>query len=215
MLQRLAPTGVSCTPGRRAVHHDARAARRWRSVLDLLRGHRVGPGRAAVQTGARLLVLMTNDAWFNGSSSRSASQPIGLPRSRKWRAAGAGHNSGVTCAVDAVGQVRRRNQTVSRWTLTDFRDAGDGGGHRSTRPTRAGATACWDCPARSCCWRCWRAAYGGARPTSRSRRRNRQRAIEVIGCDRDARRSCVSGEKGSRESGARASPPATTCLAKG
>ena len=31
--------------------------------------------------------------------------------------------------------------------------------------------------------------------------------------DRDVRRSCVSGEKGSRESGARASSPATTCLA--
>jgi apolipoprotein N-acyltransferase len=64
--------------------------------------------RAAVRAGARLLVLMTNDAWFNGSI-----EPVQHLNQSVFRAVENGvplvraANSGVSCAVDAVGRVTR------------------------------------------------------------------------------------------------------------
>jgi apolipoprotein N-acyltransferase len=123
-LLRRAPTGLRCTPGRGP------------GVLRLPRGPEAGGGelrmgplicfedtvpalsREAVRAGARLLVLMTNDAWFNGSVEplqhldqsifRAVENGVPLVRAA---------NSGVTCAVDAVGRVKRLE---SEGAATDF-----------------------------------------------------------------------------------------------
>ena len=110
-LQRFAPTGVSCTPG-----SDAGILRVTRASGEVLR---LGPlicfedtvpslSRATVRAGAQLLVLMTNDAWFNGSI-----EPVQHLDQSVFRAVENGvplvraANSGVSCAVDAVGRVTR------------------------------------------------------------------------------------------------------------
>lgn len=121
ILQRLAPTGVSCTPGQDA------------GVLHLTKGVgcelRLGPmicfedtvpalSREAVRAGATMLVLMTNDAWFNGSI-----EPVQHLNQSVFRAVENGvplvraANSGVSCVVDAVGRVRR---LVSCGKRSDF-----------------------------------------------------------------------------------------------
>jgi len=120
-LQRLAPTGVSCTPGRDSgVLHVARASGGTLALGPLICFEDTVPAlsRAAVRAGARLLVLMTNDAWFNGSVEplqhldqsifRAVENGVPLVRAA---------NSGVTCAVDAVGRVMRLE---SKGKATDF-----------------------------------------------------------------------------------------------
>lgn len=121
LLQRLAPTGVSCTPGRGpGVLHLTRGAGQELGLGPLICFEDTVPAlsRAAVRAGARLLVLMTNDAWFNGSIepvqhlSQSVFRAVenGVPLVRA-------ANSGVTCAVDAVGRVKRLE---SDGAITDF-----------------------------------------------------------------------------------------------
>ena len=110
-LQRLAPTGVSCTPGRDpGVLHVTRGAGENLSLGPLICFEDTVPAlsREAVRAGARLLVLMTNDAWFNGSIEpvqhlcqsvfRAVENGVPLVRAA---------NSGVSCVVDAVGNVTR------------------------------------------------------------------------------------------------------------
>jgi apolipoprotein N-acyltransferase len=122
-LQRLAPTGVSCTSGRGP------------GVITITKGPgrelRLGPlicfedtvpalSRAAVRAGAGLLVLMTNDAWFNGSIepvqhlSQSVFRAVenGVPLVRA-------ANSGVSCVVDPVGRVTRL-ESQSDGAVADF-----------------------------------------------------------------------------------------------
>ncbi len=111
-LQRLAPTGVSCTPG---TDPGVMGVPRGGGAGEVLR---LGPlicfedtvpalSRAAVRAGARLLVLMTNDAWFNGSI-----EPVQHLGQSVFRAVENGvplvraANSGVSGVVDAVGRVR-------------------------------------------------------------------------------------------------------------
>ncbi|MDX9866555.1 MAG: apolipoprotein N-acyltransferase [Kiritimatiellia bacterium] len=110
-LQRFAPTGVSCTPGRGpGPLHVARAAGRTLSLGPLICFEDTVPSlsREAVRAGARLLVLMTNDAWFSGSV-----EPLQHQQQAVFRAVENGvplvraANSGVSCAVDAVGRVKR------------------------------------------------------------------------------------------------------------
>ncbi len=121
VLQRLAPTGVSCTPGRDpGVLHVARATGSPLALGPLICFEDTVPAlsREAVRAGARLLVLMTNDAWFNGSVEplqhldqsvfRAVENGVPLVRAA---------NSGVTCAVDAVGRVMRLE---SKGKATDF-----------------------------------------------------------------------------------------------
>jgi len=120
-LQRLAPTGVSCTPG--VGPGLLQVTRKAGDVLSL------GPmicfedtvpslSREAVRAGARLLVLMTNDAWFNGSI-----EPVQHMNQSVFRAVENGvplvraANSGVSCAVDAVGRVKRLE---SNGAVSDF-----------------------------------------------------------------------------------------------
>lgn len=108
VLQKLAPTGVSCMPGM-----DAGIMRLTRANGDTLV---IGPlicfedtipdlSRQAVRSGARLLALMTNDAWFNGSI-----EPVQHLHQAVFRAIENGvpmvrcANSGVSATVDPVGR---------------------------------------------------------------------------------------------------------------
>ena len=109
ILQRLAPTGTSCTPG------DGPG------VMSLTRtnGHTltIGPlicfedtipdlSRNAVRDGARILALVTNDAWFNGSI-----EPVQHLHQSIFRAVENGvplvrcANSGVSCVISPAGRV--------------------------------------------------------------------------------------------------------------
>ncbi|MDD4025473.1 MAG: apolipoprotein N-acyltransferase [Kiritimatiellae bacterium] len=111
-LQRLAPTGVSCTPGEgpgvMSVPRQGDPAEVLRlGPLICFEDTVPGLSRDAVRAGARLLVLMTNDAWFNGSV-----EPIQHLQQSVFRAVENGvplvraANSGVSGTVDAVGRVR-------------------------------------------------------------------------------------------------------------
>ena len=120
-LQRLAPTGVSCTPGRDpGILHVTRGAGEILSLGPLICFEDTVSALscAAVRAGARLLVLMTNDAWFNGSI-----EPVQHLNQSVFRAVENGvplvraANSGVSCVVDAVGHVKRLE---SEGLSTDF-----------------------------------------------------------------------------------------------
>ena len=121
VLQRLAPTGVSCTAGRDpGVLHLAKGAGEDLSMGPLICFEDTVPGlsRNAVRAGANLLVLLTNDAWFNGSI-----EPVQHLNQSVFRAVENGvpmvraANSGVSCVVDAVGRVTRLE---SGGAVTDF-----------------------------------------------------------------------------------------------
>ena len=110
-LQRLAPTGVSCTPGADAgVLHLSKGPGKELGLGPLICFEDTVPplSRNAVRAGARLLVLMTNDAWFNGSI-----EPVQHLNQSVFRAVENGvplvraANSGVSGVVDAVGRVTR------------------------------------------------------------------------------------------------------------
>ena len=108
-LQRLAPTGISCTPGETS------------GVMSLTRANgdtlKLGPlicfedtipdlSRRAIRDGARILALVTNDAWFNGSI-----EPVQHLHQAVFRAVENGvpmvrcANSGISCVVSPVGKV--------------------------------------------------------------------------------------------------------------
>lgn len=110
-LQRLAPTGVSCTAGQGpGVMHLKKESGKALGVGPLICFEDTVPtlSRNAVKAGARLLVLMTNDAWFNGSI-----EPVQHLNQSVFRAVENGvpmvraANSGVSCVVDAVGRIKR------------------------------------------------------------------------------------------------------------
>ena len=121
ILQRLAPTGTSCTPG------DGSGV----MMLTRTNGHTlaIGPlicfedtipelSRNAVRDGARILALVTNDAWFNGSI-----EPVQHLHQSIFRAVENGvplvrcANSGVSCAVSPTGVV---NMLTSGGAVMDF-----------------------------------------------------------------------------------------------
>ncbi len=111
VLQRLAPTGVSCTAGRGpGVQHLTSGAGKNVGLGPMICFEDTVPSlsREAVRSGATLLVLMTNDAWFDGSVEplqhldqsvfRAVENGVSLVRAA---------NSGVSCSVDPVGRVKR------------------------------------------------------------------------------------------------------------
>ena len=111
ILQKLAPTGVSCTPGNGpGVLHVTRGPGDELALGPLICFEDTVPAlsRSAVKAGAQILVLMTNDTWFNGSI-----EPVQHLNQSIFRAVENGvplvraANSGVSCAVDAVGRVTR------------------------------------------------------------------------------------------------------------
>ncbi len=121
VLQKLAPTGVSCTAGRDAslitlTDQEGRSIR----VGSLICFEDTLPAlsRKSARGGADLLALMTNDAWFNGSvePQQHLNQSVfravecGIPMVRA-------ANSGISCVVDAVGRVR---ELTNEGRNTDF-----------------------------------------------------------------------------------------------
>ena len=120
-LQKLAPTGVSCTagdgPSLIELHDDEGRSVKVGSLIcfedtvPLL-------SRKSVKAGAGMLALMTNDAWFNGSI-----EPVQHLNQSIFRAVECGvpmvrsANSGVSCVVDAVGRV---SKLTSQGCSTDF-----------------------------------------------------------------------------------------------
>ena len=112
ILQRLAPTGASCTPGENAgVMTLERADGDTLAIGPLICFEDTIPdlSRNAVRDGARLLTLVTNDAWFNGSI-----EPVQHLHQAIFRAVENGvpmvrcANSGVSCIVSPVGLVTQQ-----------------------------------------------------------------------------------------------------------
>jgi len=108
-LQRLAPTGVSCTPGDTSgVMRLTRADGSSLTIGPLICFEDTVPdlSRRAVRDGARLLALVTNDAWFSGSI-----EPVQHLHQAIFRAVENGvpmvrcANSGVSCVVSPVGHM--------------------------------------------------------------------------------------------------------------
>ncbi|MFO7937443.1 MAG: apolipoprotein N-acyltransferase [Kiritimatiellia bacterium] len=121
VLQKLAPTGVSCSAGDGPSLMNLPCGENLSvKVGALICFEDTVPGlsRLSVRAGADLLALMTNDAWFNGSVEpvqhlnqsvfRAVECAVPLVRSA---------NSGVSCVVDAVGRVR---ELTSQGRNTDF-----------------------------------------------------------------------------------------------
>jgi apolipoprotein N-acyltransferase len=113
LLARLAPTGFSCTPGRessvlRVGRRDGRPGELAFSVLICFEDLFSSLSRRAVRRGARVLINISNDAWFEGSI-----EPEHHMRQAVFRAVENGvpllrcGNTGVTCAVDPFGRVTR------------------------------------------------------------------------------------------------------------
>lgn len=111
LLQRLAPTGVSCTAGSGpGVQHLIKEPGKELVLGPMICFEDTVPAlsREAVRSGATVLVLMTNDAWFDGSieAVQHLNQSVfravenGVPLVRA-------ANSGVSCMVDPVGRVTR------------------------------------------------------------------------------------------------------------
>lgn len=65
-LQKIAPTGVSCTPGEGPVVMEVGGVRV--SPLICFEDTVAPLSRAAVNAGAQILIVQSNDAWFYGSS---------------------------------------------------------------------------------------------------------------------------------------------------
>jgi apolipoprotein N-acyltransferase len=108
ILQKLAPTGVSCMPGKApSVMKLTRANGDTLHIGSLICFEDTIPdlSRHAVREGAQILALVTNDAWFNGSIEpvqhlhqaifRSVENGVPMVRCA---------NSGVSATVDPVGQ---------------------------------------------------------------------------------------------------------------
>lgn len=120
-LQKLAPTGVSCTPGDGAnIFTLTKTNKQTLAIGALICFEDTVPelSRNAVQSGAQMLALVTNDAWFNGSI-----EPVQHLHQAIFRAVENGvplvrcANSGVSCVVEPTGKT-----TVlrARAALSDF-----------------------------------------------------------------------------------------------
>jgi len=108
ILQKLAPTGVSCMPGKApSVMKLTRANGDTLHIGALICFEDTIPdlSRHSVQAGARILALVTNDAWFNGSI-----EPVQHLHQAVFRSIENGvpmvrcANSGVSATVDPVGR---------------------------------------------------------------------------------------------------------------
>jgi apolipoprotein N-acyltransferase len=121
ILQKLAPTGVSCMPGKApSVMKLTRANGDTLHIGALICFEDTIPdlSRHSVRAGARILALVTNDAWFNGSI-----EPIQHLHQAVFRSIENGvpmvrcANSGVSATVDPVG---RTTALTSSKHLADF-----------------------------------------------------------------------------------------------
>ena len=104
ILQKLAPAGVSCTPGSGPVVLDFAGVGVKASPLICFEDTVSDLSRAAVKAGAQLLIAQSNDAWFYGSSEakqhhaqavfRAVENGVSMVRCS---------NRGVTAVVTAYG----------------------------------------------------------------------------------------------------------------
>lgn len=67
-LQKLAPAGISCSPGKESVVMEIADGSVRVSPLICFEDTVAGLSRAAVKAGASILIAQSNDAWFFGSS---------------------------------------------------------------------------------------------------------------------------------------------------
>jgi len=130
-LEKLSPVGFSCTAGKEStilrVSHRLRTEGQPTdelafSPLICFEDAVASLARQAVRCGARLLVNITNDAWFNGSvePEQHMVQAIfrcvenGVPMVRA-------ANTGVSCVIDPVGRLQQVLQSKGR--TSDFAGA--------------------------------------------------------------------------------------------
>lgn len=107
-LGEWSPLGWSCTPGRRAVVFELDGGRAFSAMICF---EDVFPNlvRTFVRNGARLLINMTNDAWFDGTAAAVQHLSHSVLRAVEnrvpvIRAA----NSGVSCFIDRSGRIYAR-----------------------------------------------------------------------------------------------------------
>lgn len=104
-LQRFAPAGISCSPGKGAVVIAIAGGRARVSPLICFEDTVAGLARDAVKAGAQILIAQSNDAWFYGSAEpeqhhaqavfRAIENGVPIVRSS---------NRGVTAVVSACGE---------------------------------------------------------------------------------------------------------------
>ena len=124
ILQKLAPTGISCTAGKDAALIEL-TDKEGRSIkvgsLICFEDTLPSLSRRSVRAGANMLALMTNDAWFNGSiepqqhlhQSVFRAVECGIPMVRA-------ANSGISCVVDVVGRIRELTANEKNTDFTGF-----------------------------------------------------------------------------------------------
>jgi apolipoprotein N-acyltransferase len=113
VLQRWAPIGFSCSPGREmtvfelgAGEAGARGEPMRFSVLICFEDVFPYLAREAVQAGARFLVNQTNDAWFDGSHAHVQHMSHCVFRCVENRVPAVRcANSGVSCFIDTIGYI--------------------------------------------------------------------------------------------------------------
>jgi apolipoprotein N-acyltransferase len=105
-LKRFAPLGFSCTPGEGMTVFEMPAAGHPFSALICFEDAFAYLAREAVDGGARFLVNLTNDAWFDGSAASVQHMSHAVFRCVENRVPMARcANTGVTCFIDRVGRL--------------------------------------------------------------------------------------------------------------
>lgn len=122
ILQKLAPTGESCTPGTDpgiiTLANPAHSAPLQIGPIICFEDTIPALCRETARAGADLLALMTNDAWFNHSC-----EPLQHRQQAVFRAVETGlplvraANSGISCFISPVGKIR---QLENEGCATDF-----------------------------------------------------------------------------------------------
>ena len=114
LLQRIAPVGYSCTPGKVATVFRLgirEGADISFTTLICFEDIVASLARKAVRNGARLLINQTNDAWFDGSAGAVQHMTHCVFRCVENRVPAVRcANTGVTCHIDKMGRI----DTVTR-----------------------------------------------------------------------------------------------------
>lgn len=108
ILERCAPFGWTCSAGREATIFTLRPDVRFAALICF---EDVFPSLARdfVRRGARLLINMTNDGWFDGSAATEQHLAHFVFRCVENRVAGVrAANTGISCFIDRNGQVYDR-----------------------------------------------------------------------------------------------------------
>ncbi len=107
-LGEWSPLGWSCAPGRRPVVFELEGGRTFSTMICF---EDVFPNlvRKFVRNGARLLINMTNDAWFDGTAAAVQHLSHSVLRAVENRVPVVrAANSGVSCFIDRSGRIYAR-----------------------------------------------------------------------------------------------------------